>query len=133
MGKLREIKNVPQNEPGLRKQWFTDDEYWDIYVWTNKANEIVGIQICYERSYGEKALTWLKGKVFDHSCVNPDYLFSNRSGTPVLMPDGKFDNMVILKRFLKDSVDMDRRVVYFIKKKINEFTNSVSEKLHCLE
>jgi hypothetical protein len=84
----------------------------------------VGIQICYDRSYGERALTWLKDKVFDHTRVNPDYLYANRSGTPILMPDGYFDNRAILEKFLKDSVDMDRKFVIFIKQKINEFKNS---------
>ena len=101
MGRLREIRHVPQKEPGLLKRWFTDDEYWDIYVWTDRADEIVGVQICYNRGYGERALTWLKDKVFDHTEVNADRRYS-RGGTPILTPDGYFNNNSILQKFLKD-------------------------------
>lgn len=120
MGKLREIRNVPQKEPDLLKRWFTDDEYWDIYVWINSDDEIVGIQICYNRSYGERALTWFKDKVFDHTKVD----FRMRYASPILVQDGYFNNNRILEKFLKDSVDMDRDIVSFIATKINEFKNS---------
>jgi hypothetical protein len=125
MGRLREIKHVQQKEPDLLKRWFTDDDYWDIYIWTDHADEIVGIQICYNRGYEERALTWVRDRVFDHTQVNPGRRYS-RGSTPILMPDGYFDNRVILEKFLKDSVDMERRFVYFIKTKINEFKNELS-------
>ena len=50
MGKLHEITKVSQDEPGIRRRWFTDNDYWDLYVWTNEeTNKIVCFQLCYNK------------------------------------------------------------------------------------
>ena len=117
------FQKIAQKEKSLFRRWFTDDDYWDIYVWTNTNNEIVGVQICYNRGFNEKALTWFRDESFDHKTVNPSYLSKHRRASPVLMPDGYFDNDKILQKFLKDSVDIDKKLTDFIALKIKEFKN----------
>ncbi len=121
MGRLREIINTSQKEEGISRRWFTDDEYWDLYVWSDQDKVIVGIQLCYDRDNGERALTWFRSGQFTHLKVIP--ASQNRYGTPILQPDGSFDNHAILRRFREDSADLDERLVEFVMDKIEKYEN----------
>ena len=122
MGQLREIKHVWQKEPGIFKRWFTDDNFWDIYVWSNPHDEIVGVQICYDKHSREKAITWLRDKIFDHTNVNS--IYRNRTSTPILMPDEVFHNQDLLEKFINDSKNLEKHITTFIIQKFDEFEHS---------
>lgn len=123
---LREIRAVSQDEPGIFRQWFTDNEYWDLYVWTAENKNIIGFQLCYNKDFDEKALTWIKGKEFSHKTVNPGDIDSNsnRRGTPILVPDGYFNKESIRERFLRDAGKIESHIRDLVAKKILEFENS---------
>ena len=40
---LREVGNVYQQDPGLKRRWFCDD-YFDVFVWENTTGRITEIQ-----------------------------------------------------------------------------------------
>lgn len=122
MSEMRELKNVYQNEPGITRRWFTDDEYWDLIVWM-RDDELFGFQLCYGPGGNEKALTWMKSGEFSHKTVNPARLKNNRDGSPVLYPDGFFDKERIRDKFIQDSACIEKELVDFIAEKIMNFTN----------
>jgi hypothetical protein len=129
MGQLREIKHVKQDDDNLLKKWFTDDSYWDLYVWYSKiTNKIIGIQLCYSRGAGERALTWFENKEFSHKAVSTrrDHkgYRGDVYGSPILVPDGGFDNRGILENFIIDSTGLDEEIINVVKKRIMEFKNS---------
>ncbi|MFA7567003.1 MAG: hypothetical protein WCY01_08260 [Alkalispirochaeta sp.] len=63
---LVENKNVRQRpEEGFRR-WFVN-EYFDVIIWyESAAGELVGFQLCYDRSVNERAFTWRRGKRGSH-------------------------------------------------------------------
>jgi hypothetical protein len=63
---LVETKNVRQRpEEGFRR-WFVN-EYFDVIIWyESAAGELVGFQLCYDRSVNERAFTWRRGKRGSH-------------------------------------------------------------------
>ena len=62
---MREIEGVVQGEPATRRRWF-HDEYFDLFVWQNGANEIESFQLCYGIDSSERALEWRKNRGFFH-------------------------------------------------------------------
>ncbi|MBN1412602.1 MAG: hypothetical protein JW969_17265 [Spirochaetales bacterium] len=125
MGTIREIKGVNQDTPGLRKRWFTDDDYWDLYVWTDGNDKITGIQLCYSREDFERSLTWIEGKKFIHTGVSTrrDHKGTKgeQMGSPILVPDGVFDNAGILEKFTEDGKLLEKKIYDFVASKIREY------------
>ena len=56
---LWEYTKVNQIEGEPRRRWFADD-FFDLIVWFDESEDIVGFQLCCDKSRQEKALTWLK-------------------------------------------------------------------------
>jgi hypothetical protein len=71
---MREIVGVVQGEPEIRRRWF-HDEYFDLFIWQNSANEIESFQLCYGVDSSERALEWRKNRGFFHDGA--------KAGTPV--------------------------------------------------
>jgi hypothetical protein len=67
---MREIEGVVQGEPETRRRWF-HDEYFDLFVWQNTANEIESFQLCYGIDSSERALEWRKNRGFFHDGAKP--------------------------------------------------------------
>ena len=123
MAALREMKGISQNEKNVTRRWFTDDEFWDLYLWYDNDDSLIGFQLCYDRDSGEKALTWKRTEGFLHQSVNPSFLKTNRGGTPLLYADGYFDNENIFRRFREDSGNLDPEIAAFILEKIRSYIN----------
>jgi hypothetical protein len=124
MGKMREIAGVNQDTPGQEKKWFTDDDYWDLYVWKDPSGEITGIQLCYSKNSFERSLTWIKGVKYTHMGVTGDYGDydeDSRLASPILVPDGIFDKAHILKRFTQDGDRIDKEIFDFVADKIRSY------------
>lgn len=82
---LREIKSVKQ-EPGIgRRRWF-ESEAFDVVIWFDGADEVIGFQLCYDLGRGEHALTWRRDGGFVHSVVDAGDEASFGKLTPVLEP-----------------------------------------------
>jgi hypothetical protein len=62
---MREIAGVVQGDTSTRRRWF-HDEYFDLFVWQNTANEVESFQLCYGMDSSESALEWRKGRGFFH-------------------------------------------------------------------
>ena len=117
---LREIRDVKQYEDEDKRRWFTDD-YWDLYVWINKQDEITGLQICYDKSFNEHALTWRRGSGFTHTKIDDGERNPTSHMAPILVRDGLFDKDKLAKRFKADSAKIDPKVAKFVLSRILKY------------
>jgi len=118
---LREFRNVRQIEGEAKRRWFFDD-YFDLIVWVDEQEEIVGFQLCYDILKMQHALTWHKPSRFSHHRVDDG---EDRPGkpksSPVLIADGHFEYHMIAEKFRKASENIEARVAAFIYEKIRHY------------
>jgi hypothetical protein len=119
---LREIQNPRQNENENRRRIFTD-EFFDLYIWVDKKDAIVGFQLCYDKQHHERALTWLRGRGFSHERVDDgeDIEKKHFKMKPILMSDGIFDIKSISALFKKESERLEKRIADFVLEKIADY------------
>ena len=118
---LREFPNVRQIPGESKRRWFSDD-YFDLIVWLDEKDDIVGFQLCYDIFKGQRALTWHSGTGFSHHRVDDG---ESRPGklkaAPVLVPDGHFDYQKIAEKFKKASKNIEKRIAAFVYKKLIQY------------
>jgi hypothetical protein len=115
---LSEIKDSRQIENEGPRRWFTD-EYFDLIVWYEKKGKAVaGFQLCYDRGYKERALTWRRGEGFNHERIDDGELPGRMKMTPVLVPDGVFDHTSIAERFHRSSGQIDPEIRDLVYEKV---------------
>jgi hypothetical protein len=115
---LSEIQDPRQIENEGLRRWFTD-EYFDLIVWYEKdGTEVTGFQLCYDRGYKERALTWRRGEGFNHERIDDGELPGRMKMTPVLVPDGVFDHTSIAERFRRSSGQIDPEIQEFVYEKV---------------
>ena len=119
---LREIHGVDQRDPKRVKRWFQDD-YFDLFVWQDRAGELVRFQLCYERdTRRERALEWQRGRGFQHLAVRQRYGGSpgrDHSGDMAL--DGVLPYVALQDRFAAAAGSLPPRLQAFIQDKIREY------------
>ena len=118
---LKEYPHVRQIEGESRRRWFSD-EYFDLIVWLDENETIVGFQLCYDISHGHRALTWRKETGYTHHRIDDG---ENRPGkiksTPILVADGVFNYEQIAAKFKHASTRLDERISTFIFDKLFEY------------
>ena len=92
---LREA--IHEREPNRR--WFSDDDF-DLIVWFDDPATIVAIQLCYDKSSTERAVTWSRQRGHEHFRVDAGEDSPLRNETPLLVADGPFRKDRIVEMFL---------------------------------
>lgn len=115
---LREIHKVQQHKEEPFRRWFTDN-YFDLIVWYSNK-EIIGFQLCYDKTQKERALTWKKDSGFQHNLVDDGCNTPLKNQTPILIPDGMLSQNEILKKFKDSSKSINKEIAGFISEKIKE-------------
>ncbi len=118
------LREYPANQVAgeSRRRWFSDDD-WDVIVWQDESNRVVGFQLCYDRTRDEHALTWRQGRGFTHQKVDAgEDDAQHYKQSPILIADGKFDPQIIAKTFVEKSAKMDPAVADFIRDKLAEMS-----------
>ena len=111
---LLEIPKVSQTPGEPRRRWFTDENF-DLIVWFDDADAIVGFQIAYDKKEQQKALTWFPAKGFSHNLIDEGEDRPGRyKGTPILVVDGVFDAFTIAESFYAESGQMDSEIADFV-------------------
>ena len=54
---LQKIRGVRQDDASRERHWFQDD-YFDLFVWTDAAGKVLAFQLCYDRLRNERVLAW---------------------------------------------------------------------------
>ena len=111
---LQECDHIRQIEEETPRRWFSD-EYFDLIVWHNDADEISAFQLCYDLARRPRAIHWRREAGFAHYRVDDG---ENRPGkiksTPILMKDGVFDAPDVAERFRKESGGIEPGIAQFV-------------------
>ena len=121
---LKELKNVRQNAGEDHRRIF-QDEFFDLYIWTNSLNEFSGFQLCYQKSKSEKVLSRFNSSGFLHSGIDQGEDSSNANRSPLLVADGIFPFLEIASLFEKKSKNIDKNIFIFVKQKIEEYSKYI--------
>ena len=113
-----DIRQIP-GEP--KRRWFSDDDF-ELIVWIDYNDIIVGFQLCYDKRNNMRALTWKAPSTYYHDRVDDGEVHPLQpKATPVLVADGTFDYQRIAAMFLKESTAIDSTIARFVYKRILEF------------
>jgi hypothetical protein len=119
---LKEYQNVRQIPGEDRRRWFSDD-YFDLIVWVDHQNAIVGFELCYDANKNPHALTWHKELGFAHHRIDDGESRPGKAkASPILMPDGWFDHATIARRLQHASQEIDPAIAQFVHDKILHFS-----------
>jgi len=115
---LKEYEKVSQHKDGFRR-YFCDD-FFDLFVWyDNEGNDVVGFQLCYDKKRNEHSFIWESRKGFLHSGLDTG---ENNPGkakqSPILIPDGYFDNIGIARMFEENSTYIDIDISEIVHQKL---------------
>jgi hypothetical protein len=122
MDTLRELPDTRQVEGEPRRRWFSSPDL-DLIVWVDDDDAILGFQLCYDKTRGERALTWRVDRGYDHMGVddgeqNPGQFKS----TPILVADGYFDRERVQGLFLEASESVPEKIRGAVAHLINGYT-----------
>lgn len=117
---LVENKNVRQIQGEGFRRWFTDEDL-DLIIWY-KNDEIIGFQLCYDKTNEERALTWYKGKGYIHNKIDDGESPYTNKMTPILIPDGIFNKSEIAELFREKAIKIEYGLADFIYNKLSEYS-----------
>ncbi len=109
---LKEYPRVRQVEGEPRRRWFGDD-YFDLIVWLDDGDGVVGFQLCYDKGGDERALTWLPERGFTHRRVDDGERGGDlaHKSTPVLVVDGAVDHRSLTELLAEEGREIDQGIV----------------------
>lgn len=117
---LREIRDVKQVPGEPRRRWFSDEAF-DLIVWFEPEDQIIGFQLCYDKGTGQKALTWLKGDGYQHSRIDDGDNPGKMKASPVLETNGHFDRRGIGRRFAENKGDVPEKIADLVYDRIMHY------------
>ncbi len=118
---LRENANVRQIPGDPPRRWFSD-EFFDLIVWFSPDKAVTDFQLCYDREYKPRALTWLKRGGYTHNGIDDgDTPDGSHKSSPILVPDGIFDSNDIAARFAAAGGELPQDIRETVLGKIREF------------
>ena len=119
---LNETKNVRQIQGDPPRRWFSDN-FFDLIVWFDTDSSIWGFQLCYDREFNPRALTWTKAAGYAHSGIDDgEGSGGMHKSSPILVRDCLFDFKDIGGRLAAASGDLPPEILTFVMEKINKFT-----------
>ena len=96
---LREISGVRQDRDGVRRRWL-QDEYFDLFVWTDRSGELMAFQLAYDRNGDEHLLEWEHNRGYLHRRVDGSRGSAmGIGGTPLLVAGNRFRKYRVMSEF----------------------------------
>jgi hypothetical protein len=118
MDLLYEIANVRQICGEPTRRWFASLGH-DLIVWIANGDDPVAFQLCYDKGWKERAITWRAGRGFDHARVdNGESIPGGYKGTPLLVPDGPFPKARVHDEFMTVAVRVPASIKSFVARRI---------------
>jgi hypothetical protein len=102
------------------RRWLSDD-FFDLIIWYRPDDTIYGFQLCYDKSYWERALTWMSDRGFSHMEVDSGEQVYLPNQTPILVPDASFPGDRVLHEFMRRGSALPLEVRQLVTDKISEF------------
>jgi hypothetical protein len=115
--------NTRQIEGEPRRQWIADD-YFDLYVWYEGGGDILGFQLCYDKSRTERALTWMRTGTFRHQRINGGESSAFDLSTPVLMEDCSFEREPLRSEFTARAQKLEPEIRDLVLSKLEVYPTS---------
>jgi hypothetical protein len=120
---LREIRGLEQRSLRRAKRWFQDD-YFDLFLWQDRAGAILEFQLCYRRdTRDERVLDWRRGRGFQH--LKAESLHAGDSfledDTWALRLDGAMPYLALRERYDAAAGGLPPEVARFVREKIDEY------------
>jgi hypothetical protein len=116
---LYEIKNVKQypNEP--KRKWFFDHSM-DLTVWFDEHENVLGFQLCYNKTDVPHALTWTRSMGYRHNRIDDGESgrVGKKKGIPILLQDGMFPHLEVAESFKSASGKIDPSLSSFVYQKL---------------
>jgi hypothetical protein len=116
---LQKIRRVRQDDADRERHWFQDD-FFDLFAWTDAAGEVIAFQLCYDRLNRERVLAWSEPTGFIHRRIDDGEALPVQKMAPIMIADGQFAADSIAAEFDDRSADIDLRWRRFIRSKIDE-------------
>jgi len=116
---LQKIRGVRQDDTDRERHWFQDD-FFDLFVWTDAAGEVVAFQLCYDRLKRERVLAWSEPTGFIHRRIDNGEELPVQKMAPIMVADGQFAADGIAAEFDSRSASIDTGWRQFIRTKIDE-------------
>jgi len=120
---LLEYGCVKQVDGEPYRRWFRSRQM-DLTVWYSAEGDIEGFQLCYDCDADERALTWTAAQGYAHDQVDQGEGPRDKvkmKMTPILRPDGAFDNHEALRRFKCECHELPHEIVEFVRTKLEEY------------
>ena len=102
------------------RRWLVDERF-DLIVWYDARGSIYGFQLCYDKPYSERALTWLTDRGFSHQRVDDGETFAYGNQTPILLPDGSFPAERVAAEFGRHATTVPDDLREMVLRKISEY------------
>jgi|GEM_PF-296920 len=102
---LVEIPNVKQYEPNRHRRWF-QNAFFDLYVWSNDSDELLGFQLCYEKGGDQRALRFSRELGCQHEGVDQPEDKPGRSMSAIFVANGVLDADALCARFTQDAIEI---------------------------
>jgi hypothetical protein len=102
---LRELPEIRQVAGEPRRRWFSSPDL-DLIVWLDDTDTMLGFQLCYDKSRGERALTWRADRGYDHAAVDDGEARPSHKETPILVANGYLDRARVAEIFREASVSI---------------------------
>lgn len=113
-----EVRQIPGDPP---RRWFSDD-FFDLIVWFAPDGSIYGFQLCYDREFKPRALTWMKDAGYRHEGIDDgDDPVGGHKSSPILVQDGIFNRDDIGKRFEAEGAGLPREILAKVLEKVREY------------
>jgi hypothetical protein len=116
---LQRIRGVRQDEASRERHWF-QDEYFDLFVWTEPSGAVVSFQLCYDRSRHERVLAWNWTEGLTHRRVDDGEQTPVKNRSPIMATDARGSIDGVAAEFDRRGMELDARMRDFILQKIEE-------------
>ncbi|MEM7026714.1 MAG: hypothetical protein AAF410_00640 [Pseudomonadota bacterium] len=103
---LREIIISRKKINGLTRRWFSN-EIFDVFVFFNHEDELVQLQLCYDKNNMERVNSCSRDLGYNHARIDTGRNISGRSGSPVFFDCSNCDIDRVKKTFIDSSLDLD--------------------------
>ena len=102
------------------RRWLSDD-YFDLIVWYDSAQQVQGFQLCYDKPRRERALTWKVKHGFSHAAIDDGESKPTANRTPILIADGAFPSEEVKCEFRARSLLVPSNIRDLVLAKIAEY------------
>ena len=116
---LEAIRALRQDDQDRVRYWFQDD-FFDLFAWTNTVDEVVFFQLCYDRLNHERVLAWSATDGFSHRRIDDGESLPGHKMSPLMTADGVFATHPVIAEFDRRSTGMELRWRQFVLAKLGE-------------